>query len=53
MITINEMKLAKKHSIPVFYIPVERKFMGDKKTRVTKRHSKHDRIGVTYGYKPK
>ena len=51
MITLDEMKLAKKHSIPVFYIPVERKFLGDKKTRVTKNHSESDRIGVTFVHK--
>ena len=50
-ITLDEMKLAEKHSIPVFYIPVERKFMGDKKTRVTKNHSESDRIGVTFIHK--
>ena len=43
-ITLDEMKLAEKHSIPVFYIPVERKFMGDKKTKVTNNHSESDRI---------
>jgi hypothetical protein len=47
-ITLDEMKLAEKHSIPVFYIPVERKFMGDKKTKVTNNHSESDRIGVTF-----
>jgi len=51
MITLDEMKLAKNHSIPVFYIPVERKFLGDKKTRVTKNHSESDRIGVTIIHK--
>ena len=49
-ITLDEMKLAKRHSIPLFYIPVERKYMGDKKTRVTKDHPIRDRIGVTYGH---
>ena len=47
-ITLEEYKLVKNNKIPYEYFPVERKYKGDGKTRVTNLDSLHERIGVTY-----
>ena len=47
-ITLDEFKLAKKNKIPVEYFPVERKYKGDGKTRVTSTDSRKDKIGLSY-----
>ena len=48
-ITLDEYKLAKKLKIPCEYFPVERKYLGDKKTKVTNRMTKKQRVGITMG----
>jgi len=48
-ITLDEYKLAKKLKIPYEYFPVERKYLGDKKTKVTSSMSKKQRVGITMG----
>ena len=44
-ITKQEVSLATKNRIPVKYIPIERRFKGDKKTRVKNTDSKMERFG--------
>lgn len=46
-ITLDEYRLAKKLKIPFEYFPVDRKYMGDKKTKVTSNMSKKWRVGIT------
>jgi hypothetical protein len=48
-ITLDEYKLAKKLKIPYAYFPVERKYLGDKKTKVTSNMGKKQRVGITMG----
>lgn len=44
-ITVNEVKYAKKLKIPVVYYPVERRYKGDKETRITDEDSLQTRFG--------
>ena len=48
-ITLDEYSLVKANNIAYQYFPVERKYLGDGKTRVTNNDSKRDRVGITYG----
>jgi len=46
-ITLDEIKLATKLHIPYDYVPIERRFKGDGKTRVKNSDTKKDKIGIT------
>ena len=48
-ITMDEFNLAKTLKIPYEYFPVERRYLGDKKTRTTDKMSKKRRVGLTVG----
>ena len=50
-ITMNDIKLIKKHNVPYEYFCVERKYKGDGKTLITDKMSKKERVGVTYKHK--
>jgi hypothetical protein len=47
-ITLDEMKLARKFHIKLEYVPIERRFKGDGKTRVKDSDSEKEKIGITY-----
>ena len=47
-ITLDEYKIIKKLKIPYTYFKIERRFLGDGKTKVSNTHSISDRIGITY-----
>jgi hypothetical protein len=47
-ITLDEFSLIQKHNIPYKYFPVERRYKGDKKTRITNKDSLKDRVGITF-----
>ena len=51
-ITLDEFSLIKKYKIAYKYFPVERKYNGDKKTKITNGDSMKTRVGVTYGKIP-
>ena len=47
-ITLDEYNLIKKYNIDYKYFPIERRFMGDGKTKVTSNKTKKLRVGVTF-----
>lgn len=57
-ITLDEVKAVKKikatthiqHTPQIIYVPIERRFKGDGKTRVSDSDTKSTRIGITYDY---
>jgi len=49
LITLDEFGLIKKHNISYEYFPVERKYLGDKKSRVTNNMTLKKKVGITYG----
>ena len=48
-ITLDEYSLIKANNIAYQYFAIERKYLGDGKTRVRNNDSKRDRVGITYG----
>ena len=48
-ITLDEFKLINDNNIDYEYFPIERRFLGDGKSKVTNKHTKKNRIGITYG----
>ena len=47
-ITLDEYKLIKQYKIPYEYFPVERKFNGDGKTRISPNATIRQKIGITW-----
>lgn len=50
-VTLNEVTYAKKLNIPMKCYHIDRRFKGDRKTRVKNKDSKKERIGLMYGFR--